>query len=307
MATRSDCNVHGLEFREAKPSQGDPARPVADLFRLDNRTIIITGATGFLGTTLAIAILESGGDIVCLDLASAPNSPDWNKVEAAAQKHARQLSYYPLDVTDESGVEKTFTQFIPTLRYPLKGVVACAGLSHINVTGTFLVAQAAAREMLRTNTTGSMVFVASMSGYVSNKGVDTAGYNASKAAVHQLTRSLAAEWGSRVGMPLIRVNSLSPGYIRTAATAEALQKPGMESQWVGDNMLFRLSTADEFRAPLRIDRGQPEALSPGSRDSEVDTLGAILSASAVPIAWVSVTVVFRLTAKVNKREYWGNT
>lgn len=40
MATRSDCNVHGLEFREAKPSQGDPARPVADLFRLDNRTII---------------------------------------------------------------------------------------------------------------------------------------------------------------------------------------------------------------------------------------------------------------------------
>lgn len=82
------------------------------------------------------------------------------------------------------------------------------------------------------------------------KGVDTAGYNASKAAVHQLTRSLAAEWGSRVGVPLIRVNSLSPGYIRTAATAEALEKPGMESQWVGDNMLLRLSTVDEFRAPV---------------------------------------------------------
>lgn len=40
MTMRSDCNVHGLEFREAKPSQGDPARPVADLFRLDDRTII---------------------------------------------------------------------------------------------------------------------------------------------------------------------------------------------------------------------------------------------------------------------------
>ncbi|KAL3480834.1 hypothetical protein BJX99DRAFT_254165 [Aspergillus californicus] len=53
-------------------------------------------------------------------------------------------------------------------------------------------------------------------------------------AVQQVTRSLAAEWGSR-GVPLIRVNSLSPGYIRTAATAEALQKPGMESQSVGDN------------------------------------------------------------------------
>lgn len=51
-------------------------------------------------------------------------------------------------------------------------------------------------------------------------------------------------------MPLIRVNTLSPGYIRTAATAESLQRPGMENQWVGDNMLYRLSTADEFRGPV---------------------------------------------------------
>lgn len=55
MSKESDCNVHGPEFREAKPSQGHPSRPVSELFRLDNRTIIITGATGFLGTTLAIA------------------------------------------------------------------------------------------------------------------------------------------------------------------------------------------------------------------------------------------------------------
>jgi NAD(P)-dependent dehydrogenase (short-subunit alcohol dehydrogenase family) len=82
------------------------------------------------------------------------------------------------------------------------------------------------------------------------QGVDTAGYNASRAAVHQLARSLAAEWGYRVGIPLIRVNTLSPGYIRMAATAEALQKPGMETQWTGDNMLYRLSTVDEFRAPV---------------------------------------------------------
>lgn len=168
----------------------------------------------------------------------------------------------------------------------MKGLVACAGLSRngpstefpasafrrvldINVTGTFLIAQATARELIKANTTGSMVFVASMSGYVSNKGVDTAGYNASKAAVHQLTRSLAAEWGSRVGMPLIRVNSLSPGYIRTAATAEALQKPGMESQWVGDNMLFRLSTVDEFRAPVLFMLGDGSSFMTGA-DLRVD-------------------------------------
>ncbi|EYE90302.1 short-chain dehydrogenase [Aspergillus ruber CBS 135680] len=242
MSNTSDCNVHGPEFREAKPSQGHPARPASKLFRLDNRTTISS-----LGTTLAIAILESGADIVCLDIPPTPTAANWNKVEATATNHAGQLFYYSLDITDENAVAETFATFGPTLRYPLKGLVSCAGLSlngtstdfpaasfcrmlDINVTGTFLVAQATAREMAKTRSTGSMVLVASMSGYVSNKGVDTAGCNAPKAAIYQLTCSLAAEWGSRVGIPLIRVNSLSPGYIRTAATAEALQKPGMESQ-----------------------------------------------------------------------------
>ncbi|KAJ6014592.1 short-chain dehydrogenase [Penicillium herquei] len=286
MNQRSDGNVHALECRETKPSQGDPARPVADLFRLDNRSIIITGANGFLGTTLAITIFESGADVIALDLTPSPTATNWDEVEAAAKKYDRQLSYYPLDITDENAVTAAFAKFMPTLRYPLKGLVACAGLSRngpatqfpvssfrrvldINVTGTFLIAQAVANELLKANTTGSMVLVASMSGYVSNKGVDTAGYNASKAAVHQLTRSLAAEWGSRIGMPLIRVNSLSPGYIRTAATAEALQKPGMESQWVGDNMLYRLSTVDEFRAPVLYMLGDGSSFMTGA-DLRVD-------------------------------------
>jgi len=82
------------------------------------------------------------------------------------------------------------------------------------------------------------------------KGVDTAAYNASKAAVLQLTRSFAAEWGSRPSSPLIRVNSISPGYIRTRMTAETLAEPGMEKLWEEDNMLNRLSYADEYRGPI---------------------------------------------------------
>ncbi|KAJ5706981.1 short-chain dehydrogenase [Penicillium malachiteum] len=286
MNQRSDGNVHALQCRETKPTQGDPAKPVADLFRLDNRSIIITGANGFLGTTLAISIFESGADVIALDLTPSPTATNWDEVEAAAKKYGRQLSYYPLDITDENAVSAAFDKFMPTLPYPLKGLVACAGLSRngpatqfpvssfrrvldINVTGTFLIAQATANELLKANTTGSMLLVASMSGYVSNKGVDTAGYNASKAAVHQLTRSLAAEWGSRVGMPLIRVNSLSPGYIRTAATAEALQKPGMEPQWAGDNMLYRLSFVDEFRAPVLYMLGDGSSFMTGA-DLRVD-------------------------------------
>ncbi|KAI6084256.1 oxidoreductase [Hypoxylon rubiginosum] len=282
----SSSNVHGPEFRETKKYQGNPSAPVADLFRLDGRTIIVTGANGFIGTTVAASILESGGDVVCLDVVETPTSSDWENVEASAKKHSGVVSYHQCNVRDVQGVADVFAKFAPALRHPIRGLVACAGVSDngpsieypiasfrrlfdINVKGTFTVAQAVAKEVLEANVTASMVFVASMSGYVSNKGVDTAGYNSSKAAVHQLARSLAAEWGSRVGMPLIRVNSLSPGYIRTTATAEALQKPGMESQWVGDNMLYRLSTVDEFRAPVLYLLGDGSSFMTGA-DLRVD-------------------------------------
>ncbi|TKA31297.1 hypothetical protein B0A50_02142 [Salinomyces thailandicus] len=242
-------NVHDLEFREAKRPQASPSVSVGDLFRLDNRTVVITGAAGFLGVEVAIAILQSGGDVVAMDVRASPPPAEWAPVEAAAETMDVRLTYISCDVTDADDVTNAFEKMALDLRHPIRGLVACAGISDngpaidfpasslrrmldVNVTGTFLVAQAAAKQMIQAN------------------GVDTAGYNASKAAVHQLARSLAAEWGSRVNVPLIRVNSLSPGYIRTAATAEALEKPGMEAQWTGDNMLFRLSTADEFRAPI---------------------------------------------------------
>lgn len=187
-------------------------------------------------------------------------------------------------MTNEEQVQQVFAKLAP--QHPIRGLVACAGISEngpaidfpltslrkmldVNITGTFIVTQAVARAMQTMNQSGSMVFIASMSGHVSNKGVDTAGYNASKAALHQLARSLAAEWGSRVNMPLIRVNTISPGYIRTAATEEALQKPGMEAQWTADNMLYRLSTVDEFRAPVLFLLGDGSSFVTGT-DLKVD-------------------------------------
>jgi NAD(P)-dependent dehydrogenase (short-subunit alcohol dehydrogenase family) len=107
-------------------------------------------------------------------------------LEAVAKKHSASLSYCSVDVTDPSLVAKAFEAFVPKLRYPLRGLVACAGVSDngpsvqfpatsfrrlmdINVLGTFVVAQAVAQEMQRTGNNGSMVLVASMSGTVTNK------------------------------------------------------------------------------------------------------------------------------------------
>lgn len=188
--------------------------------------------------------------------------------------------------SDADKVIKAFATIKSSLKAPIRGLVACAGISEngpstvfpadkfrnvlkVNVTGTFLVAQAIANELLDTQLSGSLVLIASMSGYVSNRGVDTAAYNSSKAAVHQLARSLAAEWGSRKGMPLIRVNTLSPGYIRTAISAESMNKPGMRDQWEGDNMLLRTSTVDEYRAPVLYLLGDGSSFMTGA-DLRVD-------------------------------------
>jgi NAD(P)-dependent dehydrogenase (short-subunit alcohol dehydrogenase family) len=140
----------------------------------------------------------------------------------------------------------------------------------VNITGTFLVARAVANEMHRANVTGSIVLIASMSGHVSNRGINTSAYNASKAAVHQLARSLAAEWGHpqntfpgstatatnpnpstepRQAYPPIRVNTLSPGHIDTPLS-EAARVRGLTDEWANQNMLGRISQPEEYRAPV---------------------------------------------------------
>lgn len=85
----------------------------------------------------------------------------------------------------------------------------------------------------------------------------------------QLGRSLAAEWGSRVGYPQIRVNTLSPGYIKTALTVGALEKPNREQEWSADNMLNRLSWADEYRGPVMFLLGDASSFMTGA-DLRVD-------------------------------------
>lgn len=130
----------------------------------------------------------------------------------------------------------------------------------VNIAGTFLITHAAAIEMHRADVSGSIVLIASMSGHVSNRGINTSAYNASKDAVHQLARSLAAEWrhprinfpGStvtetnphpsteprKVYLP-IRVNSLNPGHIGTPLS-EAARVRGWTDEWANQNMLGKI-------------------------------------------------------------------
>ncbi|OQN96094.1 hypothetical protein B0A48_18340 [Cryoendolithus antarcticus] len=120
----------------------------------------------------------------------------------------------------------------------------------VNLSGAFICAEAAARQIVKADVSASIVFIASISAHNSNKGINTAAYNCSKSGVLQLARSLAAEWGASPKYPLIRVNTLSPGYIRTPLTNGALARPSLDAEWSNDNMMGRLSYVDEYRGPI---------------------------------------------------------
>ena len=96
-----------------------------------------------------------------------------------------------------------------------------------------------------------MCLIASMSGTIANKGFIAPVYNSSKAAVIQLARNLAMEWGrvQEDGSGGIRVNTLSPGHIMTPMVEENFRKgEADQAAWEENSMLGRLSTPEEYKA-----------------------------------------------------------
>lgn len=187
-----------------------------------------------------------------------------------AQQHSNRgsngsLHYRQVDVRDVAAIDETFSA-ISGSKHRLDGVIAAAGVNHlasamdhtsadiekvmsINYTGAFVTATAAAKQMMRTRSPGSIVLVASISGLIANKGMVSPAYNSSKAAVIQLTRSLAMEWGETgpgEKCP-IRVNCLCPGHTITAMAQMVMDKsPGTQVLWESENMLGRLAEPQEF-------------------------------------------------------------
>ncbi len=116
-------------------------------------------------------------------------------------------------------------------------------LIDVNLTGVFLSCQAEGRAMLR-NGGGRIVNVGSISGTLVNRGINQIHYNASKAGILQLSRSLAIEWVDRG----IRVNVLSPGYVRTGM-ARGVQTARTLDDFLDDIPMRRMATPSELVGP----------------------------------------------------------
>lgn len=195
-----------------------------DLFDLSGDVAFVTGAGSGIGQQIAIGLAEAGASVACFDLPGSHKGLD----ETADRIRGFGCSALVCtgDATDEASLADAIAS-TQTQLGQLSVAVNAAGIANaapaeemgrdqwqrvldINTTGVFLSSQAEGRAMLA-NGRGSIVNIASMSGVIVNRGLMQAHYNASKAAVIHLSKSLAMEWATRG----VRVNTISPGYTAT--------------------------------------------------------------------------------------------
>jgi NAD(P)-dependent dehydrogenase (short-subunit alcohol dehydrogenase family) len=192
-------------------------------FSLTNEIAIVTGAGSGIGQGIAIGLAEAGADVALFDLPGNQGLDDTARAIAETGRRSIKLTGTVADIYAlTNAVEKTEAAL-----GALSLAVNCAGIANarpaeelpleqwrqmmdINLTGVFLSCQAEGRAMLA-HGRGAIVNIASMSGSIVNRGLTQSHYNASKAGVIHLSKSLAMEWVSRG----IRVNVISPGYTLT--------------------------------------------------------------------------------------------
>ncbi|KAF9478948.1 NAD(P)-binding protein [Pholiota conissans] len=248
-------------------------RTSIELFTLKDRVAVITGGQGGLGLEMALAYAQAGTAVYCIDLAAKP-SDQFKHVqkfihdspalvigrEKSTQSLKGRLEYVSCDVTKQENIWNTVRQ-IADKEGRLDICVASAGVlkgadvleypaadfqkvMDVNVNGALFTAQAAGRAMVKHNSRGSIILLAGMAGNIANKDMHTTAFNASKAAVIQMARSIASELGSKG----IRCNALSPGYVYTEMTKEFLHdNPNMEKEWRSQNPLNRIAKPQELQ------------------------------------------------------------
>ena len=243
-----------------------------DMFKLTDRVALVTGGGRGIGLACAEALAEAGARVVVADRDAGLAEQG----RATLQAKGAKAEAVVMDVTDSARVTQVADE-LASRHGKIDILVNSAGIARsetpaekvadehwlnvldVNLNGTFWCCRAFGSHMLQAKS-GAIVNIGSMSGFIVNKPQEQSYYNASKAAVHHLTKSLAAEWGARG----VRVNAVAPTYIATPLNEFVKSNPTMYDAWIGGTPMARLGKVEEIASVVLFLASDAASLMTGS-------------------------------------------
>jgi len=241
-------------------------------FRLDGQVALVTGGGQAIGLASVEALAEAGAKVIIADRDPAIAASG----QAAMKAKGYDVDVAIMDVTNSARVDDVAAEVLKA-HGKIDILVNNAGIARsetpaetvtdehwlnvidVNLNGTFWCCRAFGNAMLKAGS-GKIVNIGSMSGFIVNKPQEQAFYNASKAAVHHLTKSLAAEWGARG----VRVNAVAPTYINTPLNAFVKKNPVMYDAWIGGTPMGRMGEVEEIASVVLFLASDASSLMTGS-------------------------------------------
>ncbi len=240
-------------------------------YNLKGRVAVVTGGGRGIGFESARALAECGAHVVIAEIDPATGPRAASDLQALGYG----AEYVHLDVTRPAEVTRVADD-LAARHGRIDILVANAGIAKsspseettdeewnlvidINLNGVYWTNRAFARHMLARGS-GSIVNLGSMSGIISNKPQPQSHYNASKAAVHMLTKSLAGEWATRG----VRVNAVAPTYIETEMTKAGRENAEWLPTWLEMTPMHRCGRPDEIASAVLFLASDAASLMTGS-------------------------------------------
>ena len=229
---------------------------ILEKMRLDGKVSFVTGGARAIGKAIAQALAEGGSDLALVDIDMEEAAKTAGEIEKNTGVKAIAIQ---ADVTKPEEVDAMIRRIMEEFGH-LDAAFCNAGICmnipaeemtyeqwkkvlDINLTGVFLTSQAAAKVMLKQGK-GSIINTASMSAHIVNVPQPQCSYNASKAGVIQLTKSMAVEFAKRG----VRVNSISPGYMATELTLNSESLKPLIEKWNHMAPMGRMGKPEELQS-----------------------------------------------------------
>ena len=251
-------------------------------FNLKSKVCLVTGGAGGIGEEICKALLDAGAKVILADI---DEKKTYKLTKKLSSKH-KNIYSYKLDATSLESIISLKNKLIKKFN-KIDVLVNAIGICknkdaakvakeewdeviNINVNSMFYLCREFGKIFIKRKS-GCIVNIGSNSGLIVDRPQPQASYNASKAAVHQLTKSLACEWAKYN----IRVNAVAPGYVATKMTLLGRSKPNWFKYWIDMTPMKRLAKPSEIASAVLF----------LSTDSSSYCTGTILSVDGGYTSW----------------------